>query len=136
MKDFVLDSWALLCWLHNEPAAGAVEELWQGAGSGICALHMCILNLGEVFYITVRRRGWPAAEHIDAYVRSRVHIHAVPNDLVLRAASLKASHPISYADAFAAVTALEMDAPLVTGDPEIRAMARTVPQLQLHWLEN
>ena len=39
------------------------------------------------------------------------------------AANLKARHAISYADGFAAATALLQDAPLVTGDPEMKAMA-------------
>jgi len=36
---------------------------------------------------------------------------------------LKACHSISYADAFAVATAIREQAPLVTGDPEIQALA-------------
>jgi hypothetical protein len=39
---------------------------------------------------------------------------------VRRAAELKASHAIAYADAFAVATALEFRATLLTGDPEIK----------------
>lgn len=42
--------------------------------------------------------------------------------LVQAAASLKAAHPIAYADAFAAATANMLDVPVVTGDPEFRSL--------------
>ena len=38
---------------------------------------------------------------------------------VLQAASIKASHRVSYADAFAVATALAHSTTLLTGDPEI-----------------
>jgi predicted nucleic acid-binding protein len=38
---------------------------------------------------------------------------------VLEAALIKASHAISYADAFAVATAMAHDATLLTGDPEL-----------------
>ena len=38
---------------------------------------------------------------------------------VVRAASLKATHRISYADAFAMAAAIALDATLMTGDPEL-----------------
>ena len=40
-------------------------------------------------------------------------------DRVLHAADIKAAHPISLADAFAVATAVDYDAVLLTGDPEI-----------------
>ena len=36
-----------------------------------------------------------------------------------RAAELKSTHAIAYADAFAVATAIEFNAVLVTGDPEL-----------------
>jgi len=38
---------------------------------------------------------------------------------VLEAASIKATHALAYADAFAIATAMAYDASLLTGDPEI-----------------
>jgi predicted nucleic acid-binding protein len=43
-------------------------------------------------------------------------------ELLLSAASIKASFPLSYADAFAAATAQIHDAVLLTGDPEFKAL--------------
>lgn len=42
---------------------------------------------------------------------------------VRRAAELKSTRAIAYADAFAVATALEFQATLVMGDPEIRPLA-------------
>ena len=49
-----------------------------------------------------------------------------------RAAELKSRHAIAYADAFAVATAVEFDATLVTGDPEIEPLEGT--QLEVEWL--
>lgn len=38
---------------------------------------------------------------------------------VIEAARIKAEHPLAYADAFAAATAIAHDAVLWTGDPEL-----------------
>ena len=50
-----------------------------------------------------------------------------------RAAELKASHAIAYADAFAVATALEFRATLLTGDPEIKPLEGE-EELQVQWL--
>ena len=47
------------------------------------------------------------------------HIH---EELLLTAATLKANHPISYADCFAAALAIINRCPLVTGDPEFKSL--------------
>jgi hypothetical protein len=52
---------------------------------------------------------------------------------VRRAAELKSDHAIAYADAFAVATALEFDATLVTGDPEIKPLVGKY-DLKVEWL--
>ncbi len=50
---------------------------------------------------------------------------------MLAAAHLKARFPIALADAFAAALAQELEAPLLTGDPEFKALEET---LTIYWL--
>ena len=50
---------------------------------------------------------------------------------VAMAVRLKARFPIAYADAFAAATAIRMNAVIVTGDPEFRRMEHLVT---INWL--
>lgn len=95
---------------------------------------MNIVNLGEVFYIVAKARGPAFGERVLRNLSSRVVTVSASDELVMSAAALKAKHPISYADAFAAATALSLDLPLVTGDPELQLMAEKDPTLRLEWI--
>jgi predicted nucleic acid-binding protein len=53
---------------------------------------------------------------------------------VLNAARLKGTYALAYADAFAIQVALERGVPIVTGDPEIRAVEER-EGLKVEWLE-
>ncbi len=120
----VLDSWVLVAWLKDHrPAADHVADLWRQASEGEIRLLISIMNLGEVFYLTARAKGIPAAEALLEHLRARP-LESLPaaDSLVLEASRLKARYPISYADAFAVATAMRVDCPLSTGDPELRRL--------------
>jgi ribonuclease VapC len=93
---------------------------------------MSEINIGEVYYITAKNRSFELAEDFLNRLET-LSIEAVPNSFahVLEAARLKARFPISYADAFAAATAIRMDAVIVTGDPEFRQVEHLVT---VNWL--
>ena len=80
---------------------------------------MSWLNLGEVFYIVMRRAGEKEAEQVLRSIRHRVTTDQVTPERVIAAARVKAQHPMAPADAFAISTALANRAVLLTGDPEI-----------------
>ncbi len=131
MPDVVLDSWPVLALLKDQnPAAGRVRELLQGDTRAV----MNILNVGEVFYLVVKKESLAYGERVLQGLRDGVTMVAATDELVLFAALLKARHAISYADAFAAATAIRRKAPLVTGDDELRRMAAKEPALQLIWV--
>ena len=135
MRDFVLDAWAVIAWLkRQEPAAEQTRALLKAADSGECRLSMNIVNLGEVFYLCVKARDMRYGRRVLETLHSRVTTVSAHDELVMLAATLKARHAISYADGFAAATALLQDAPLVTGDPELRALAVKEKSLQLKWI--
>ena len=52
-------------------------------------------------------------------------------DRVLAAAHMKASYRMSYADAFVVAAALELDATILTGDPEFKTVEKLV---KINWL--
>jgi predicted nucleic acid-binding protein len=118
----VLDSWALLAWIRNEmPAADAVEEYLRQADGGEALLFMSWINVGEVYYILVRKNGLNAADAFMLRLPSLPIRVVAPNEEdIMSAARLKATRRISYADAFAISLALKENAWIVTGDPEIR----------------
>ncbi len=135
MTELVLDTWGIVAWLQNEePAANRVLLLLEAASRQECRLVMNIVNLGEVFYVSARLRNTAYAEKLVDELRSCIAIISATDDLVMYAATLKARYRISYADAFAAATAMLRDAPLVTGDPELKAMSANEKTLQLEWI--
>lgn len=125
---FVLDSWALIALLNKErPASAEVEELLQKAADGQVFLALSIINLGEIYYIVGRNRGSQAADDfLDRISQLPIHLIQADKPRVLAAARLKMDHSISYADAFSTAAAMELDATLLTGDPELLLLSDKV----------
>lgn len=124
MTDVVLDAWAVLALLQGEdPAAGRVREVVEQAQARALVAHLSWMNLGEVFYILGRARGLEAARQTLAELRLLpLRLHDAGAARVQAAAELKATHRLSYADAFAVALARELDLSLLTGDPEILSL--------------
>ena len=127
----VLDSFALLAVARDEPGASAVEDLVNQAQAGQVELQMSVINLGEVFYKTVREKGLQRGHEVLKYVQQLpIEFQAVDRKLALAAAEIKGLHRISYADCIAAALAQRLDATLVTGDDGFRQIAN----LRIEWL--
>jgi len=111
----VLDSWAILRYLDGTPpAATAVADVLDDQRPLVSWI-----NLGEVFYVIRRLHGEAAATQTVRDICA-VTTPKLPSESgVIQAARLKAQHPMAYADAFAAATAISHSATLLTGDPEL-----------------
>jgi PIN domain nuclease of toxin-antitoxin system len=114
----VLDAWAILALLRDEPAADRVEKAIRGG-----ALASWI-NLGEVIYNEANRIGLKRAESALSRLAEIVHAEVPDADLVRSAAAVKAAHRVSYADGFAIATAERHKLPLLTGDAELVDLKR------------
>lgn len=117
----VLDAWALLAFLQREePAASRVKEILIGADKGEHELFVSIINLGEVYYSIGKIRGEEEAGFTLEELK-QLPFTTLPADqeAVFRAARLKMTYALSYADAFAAGAAQALGATLLTGDPEL-----------------
>jgi predicted nucleic acid-binding protein len=110
----VLDSWALLAYLRDEPPAERIQRAWLEEGAAICSL-----NLGEALYIRIRERGAESAEADIESARARMTVVDPDWPLISAAAEIKAHGGLSFADAFGLATAERLKEPLWTGDPEI-----------------
>lgn len=120
---YALDSFALLAYLEGEVGRPRVKELLSGAESGRYSLFLSLINLGEVLYIIEREKDLFYAQRALAAVdQLPMQVVPVSRAVVLAAAHIKACYPISYADAFAVVTAQDYHCVLLTGDPEFRAV--------------
>lgn len=115
---FVLDSSALLAFLHGEKGGERVEEILSGADEGRLTVRLHRIHLGEVYYLLYRHGGERVAEGMVDDVRKLPIVidDRVSPTLMREAAKIKATHRVSYADAFAAGLAKVRDAKLVTCD--------------------
>jgi predicted nucleic acid-binding protein len=127
VNNFVLDSFALLRFIQKEPGNETVKAILDDARTGnVCAM-LNVINMGEIIYTVQRRFGLQAKLDVVMNIsRLGIVILPAPNDLVFRAAELKARFAMSYADTFAVASAMEHDATLVTGDPEFRLVENLV----------
>lgn len=128
---YVLDSYALFAYFHEEEGADIVTDLIERATEDV-HLFLSLINFGEVAYITERERGMQqAVELLEDIRRLPITLSGVDEQRVLAAAHIKAYHPVSYADAFAIALAQEFGAAVVTGDPEFKKVESVVPVLWL-----
>ena len=117
----VVDSWAVLAWLQNEPAAARVDRLLQDAHAGTLLLRMSWYNAAETFYILAKRGNLATAEDFIRFLPMLPVGVVLPDESgIIAAARVKATHPVAFGNAFAIALAIEQKASVVTGDPEIR----------------
>jgi len=134
MATKVLDSWALIAFFEDEPAAEEVEKLLHQAADEKHKLLLSVVNWGEIYYNTMREVSPEAAEQKAQEIASLpIDIVGVGDDLTLtrQAAIFKATHNLAYADCFAAALAKARKADLVTGDPEFKALEK---EIKINWL--
>jgi ribonuclease VapC len=134
MANKVLDSWALVAFFEDEPAASQVEEVLDQASTNQHRLFLSAINWAEIYYSTMREVSQEAADrHAEIIAQLPIEIVGLTDDLHLarQAAIYKARHRLSLADAFAAALAKEKRAELLTGDPEFRVLEG---EIKLRWL--
>ncbi len=129
----VLDSYALLALLRDEPGGESVSLILERAGQRDQPVHMTEVNYAEVQYI-IRRKDGDAAWAIIAneLKTAPIEFHPATRRLADLAAEFKACYKISLADAFAAALAKEKKVELVTGDPEFKALEK---EIKINWLK-
>ena len=112
----VFDTYALIKWLLEEPGYEVVEKYLTDQ-----SVYMSLINFGETYYRLVKNGFGDIAHNLWANRDVFPIKYVEPNwSRVKMAAELKAKYPISYADAFCLALALEINAPVVTGDPEFK----------------
>ena len=130
---FILDSYALMAYLGDEPGRARLEELLSAAKDGHCTLLLCMIKFGEILNITERRRGLVMAQSVQALIEDLpIEILDVSRNLILDAAHIKAQHTLSYADAFVVAAAQRKGGTILTGDPEFQTVEELVA---VEWLE-
>ena len=127
---YVLDSYALLALLEDEPSAERVSE---AVADSATTKYMSVVNFGEVLYVLERRRSAKASREVrQAFEDSpEITLVEVTVERAAMAAVLKARGGMAFADCFAAALAEETNGTVLTGDPEF---AQVEGEVNIEWL--
>ena len=133
MATKVLDSWALIAFFEDEPAAEAVEKILEHAAAEKHKLLISVVNWGEIYYNTMREVSEAAAEQKLREIGAMpIEVVGADQHLTKLAAHYKATKRMSYADCFGAALAKIRNAEFVTGDPEFKEVEK---EIKINWLK-
>ena len=122
-KNIVFDSYALIAHFKKEKGHEVVSEMLTEISVGERTGYLTLINLGEIYYITHRANGEKNALEAMRMIKSMpIEIVGVDEEITMRAAKIKATHKLSFADAFAAALTIAKKATLITGDKEFKGL--------------
>ena len=132
MKNAVLDSFAVICYLFKEPGFEKVLDLLERASTQDIEILMSAPNWAELRYILACRLGEDEWEKLRTKLLAlRIDVLPADRSLAEKAGKLKTTKKMSLADCFAAALAEERKAPVYTGDPEFKQVQDTI---EVVWL--
>ncbi|HLE90737.1 MAG TPA: type II toxin-antitoxin system VapC family toxin [Anaerolineales bacterium] len=131
-KAYVLDTWAVIAYLEDEPSAPQIADLIASAHEDSIPVFMTVVNVGEVWYIIAREVSQEEAnKSIKELHDLRIQFENVDWELTQEAARFKSQHKMSYADCFAAALAKIRKAELITGDKEFKVLQ---DEIKISWI--
>ena len=131
-RGYVLDSSALLTFFEDEKGADTVQELLELAKKDEIAIFVCFATFTEVFYITFREQGREEAQkRVELMAKLAITRIESSEEIGLIAGRLKATHKLSFADAWIAATAILYASTRVHKDPEFEQLEDEIEILKL-----
>jgi predicted nucleic acid-binding protein len=128
----VLDSYAVLAFLFQEPGYEKVVALFEKAAESDKTLLIAAPNWAEVRYMVERKAGVTQWQDTRAkFFGLPIEVVPVDQELAEMAGELKATKKMSLADCFAAALAKQRRLDLYTGDPEFKTVEKDV---RVFWL--
>jgi uncharacterized protein len=131
-RAYVLDTWAVIAYLEDEPSGEHVEDLIATSHEEQIPIYMSVVNVGEIWYTVARE---VSEEEADASVKLlrdlRIQFEDADWTLTQEAARFKSLNKMSYADCYAAALAKIKKADLVTGDTEFKPLDG---EIKISWL--
>jgi len=132
-ESYTLDTYAIIAYLKKEKGGEQVKALLAKAKKEAAVLYVHEINLGEVQYIVQRESGEKESDKLIAWLREcPINFVGLEENILSRAAKIKAVYSISFADAFAVATTILKDSVLLTGDPEFKSLGKIV---KIKWLK-
>ena len=131
-KAYVLDTWAVIAYLEDEPSAQQIADLIANAHEEAIPVYMTVVNVGEVWYTIAREISESDANSsIKELHDLRIQFRDADWELTQEAARFKSQHKMSYADCYAAALAKTTKGDLVTGDKEFKSLE---DQIRIQWV--
>jgi len=131
VKNYVLDSNAVLRYVLGQNGADKVDALLRQSSEGRANIFMSVVNVGEVYYILMRRSGENAAAKAVHGLRHVVSFESVELGDAIEAARIKERDRLAYADSFAAALALRVNGILVSADPDFEKLGKNLKLVRL-----
>lgn len=128
MVTYVLDSSAMLRYLHNHAGSERVEEIIKNHLAADCEALIPAPHWGEIAGITCKLYGKGEMERVLSRLSAfGMRVIAADADRSVRAALIKVQRGLPYIDAFGVAIAAEIEgAVLVTADFDFKAAGRDV----------
>lgn len=131
-RALVFDTWAIIAYFEDEPAAEHISQLIAEANENATPMWMSVVNAGEVWYVIARKTSVAEADTaINDLRKLGIQFDTAEWKISRQAALFKSKHKMSFADAFAAALAVQKNAHLVTGDQEFKPLEGEVKMLWL-----
>lgn len=131
-KALVLDTWAVIAYLEDEPSARQIADMIASAHEEGIPVYMTVVNVGEVWYTIAREASEEDANSTIKELHDlRIQFENADWELTQEAARFKSQNKMSYADCFAAALAMVKKADLVTGDKEFKPLEG---EIKISWL--
>jgi len=131
MKTYVLDASAAVLFLSKGMNYERVAALVKKAAQGEARLVMSMVNWGETLYAMAKKTGLTSATADLKAMSAFVDSVAADEAFAEAAAALRLHYRLGYADCFAAVLAMRMNATLVTSDPDFAKLGNKLKILSL-----
>ena len=129
---FLLDTSALLALHFNEEGADRVETILRSAEKGQTLVLISFVSRMEMLYVIWKDHGRQKA------IESLYHLNHLPitvvesnEEILFKAAEVKATIPLSFADSWVAATAIQENACLVHKDPEFDSLKDILQMIRL-----
>jgi ribonuclease VapC len=131
-KAYVLDTWTIIAYLQDEPAAEKIVSLIADAHEQEIPLYMSVVNVCEVWYILAHEVSESDANSsVNDLRQLGIHFQDTNWESAQEAARFKVKGKMSLGDCFAAALAKELKADLVTGDADFKQVEG---QVRVYWL--
>jgi predicted nucleic acid-binding protein len=129
---YIFDSSAFLTLFEKEEGMETIRDLLFKSLKGQVEIFASFVSYTEIYYTTYQIEGeLLALQRFNMITKLKITRVDSSVELSLLAGKLKAIHKLSFADAWIAATAFELDAILVHKDPEFLELKEQIRMLEL-----